>query len=347
MEKYMETIQAKSEQIVNSRFRWINLNTSTEFTDEGDDVIQGLSQPQKTLPCRYFYDDRGSELFEQICDLPEYYPTRTEQAILENYAVEIAQFTGSCELVELGSGSSRKTRLLLEAYDQLHQQLHYCPIDVSAGILKSTALSLLGQYPRLKLCGLAGTYEQALAQLPPSELENRMLIFLGSTIGNLNQEECDRFLTHIQQALQPGEFFLLGVDLQKPVEIIEAAYNDAQGITAAFNLNILQHINDRFEGNFDYHQFAHHAFYNPIKNQIEMHLRSLKTQTVVLKALDFQVTLQAGETIHTEISRKFHIPTLVDTLENHAFKPLHIWTDEKGWFGLLLCQRQCINGECP
>jgi L-histidine Nalpha-methyltransferase len=156
MEKYMETIQAKSEQIVNSRFRWINLNASTEFTDEGDDVIQGLSQPQKTLPCRYFYDDRGSELFEQICDLPEYYPTRTEQAILENYAVEIAQFTGSCELVELGSGSSRKTRLLLEAYDQLHQQLHYCPIDVSAGILKSTALSLLGQYPRLKLCGLAG-----------------------------------------------------------------------------------------------------------------------------------------------------------------------------------------------
>jgi L-histidine Nalpha-methyltransferase len=140
---------------------------------------------------------------------------------------------------------------------------------------------------------------------------------------------------------------LLGVDLQKPIEIIEAAYNDSQGITAAFNLNILQHINDRFEGNFDYHQFAHHAFYNPVKNQIEMHLRSLKTQTAVLQALNFQVTLQTGETIHTEISRKFHIPTLVDTLENHAFKPLHIWTDEKGWFGLLLCQRQCINGECP
>lgn len=343
----METIQAKSEQIVNSRFRWINLNSPTDFTDEGQDVVRGLSQGQKTLPCRYFYDDRGSELFEQICDLPEYYPTRTEQAILETYAEEIAQFTGSCELVELGSGSSRKTRLLLEAYDHLHHQLLYCPIDVSAGMLKSAALALLGQYPTLKLCGLAGTYEQALAQLPPLELENRMLIFLGSTIGNLNETECDHFLTQIQQALQPGEFFLLGVDLQKPIEVVEAAYNDSQGVTAAFNLNILEHLNDRFGGNFDLNQFAHHAFYNAAQHQIEMHLRSLKAQTVTLKALNFQVSFQANETIHTEISRKFHLPTLVNDLANHAFNPLHVWTDSQGWFGLLLCQRQCTNSECP
>lgn len=332
----------------NSRLRWISLTSSEALVDEGLDVVTGLKQSPKTLPCRYFYDDRGSDLFEQICDLPEYYPTRTEQAILETCALEIAQLTGMCELVELGSGSSRKTRLLLEAYDQLHTQLQYCPIDVSAGMLRATAIELLRQYPKLKLCGLAGTYEQALAQLPPAELENRMLIFLGSTIGNLNAQECERFLTQIQHALKPGEFFLLGVDLQKDVAIVEAAYNDAQGVTAAFNLNLLQHLNRRFQADFNPEQFEHWAFYNPTAHQIEMHLRSLKPQTVTLRSLNFQVILQAGETIHTEISRKFHLPTLMADLESHAFHPLQVWTDPQAWFGLLLCQRQCVDGEdCP
>jgi L-histidine Nalpha-methyltransferase len=343
----MAVTQVRNEKSESSRLRWITFNSAEDPVDSGQDVIQGLSQKQKTLPCRYFYDDRGSELFEQITDLPEYYPTRTEQAILERYALEIAHFTGACELVELGSGSSRKTRLLLEAYSQLNHQLHYFPIDVSAGILKTTATALLHQYPSLKLCGLAGTYEQALAQLPPAELENRILIFLGSTLGNLADQERSRFLTQIQQALQPGEFFLLGVDLQKPIEVIEAAYNDQQGVTAEFNLNILRHLNHRFQGNFALDRFEHLAFYNPGQHQIEMHLRSLETQTAVLKTLNCQVTLSADETIHTEISRKFHLPTLVNILEAHALQPLHIWTDPQHWFGLLLCQRQCTAGECP
>jgi dimethylhistidine N-methyltransferase len=342
----MTTIIGK-ESLDRSRFRWTSLNETEEFIDRGEDLIQGLNQTQKTLPCRYFYDDRGSELFEQITDLPEYYPTRTEQAILEQYAQEIVQLTGACELVELGSGSSRKTRLLLEAYSQINRQLHYCPIDVSAGILKATAIDLLNQYPHLKLSGLAGTYEQALTQLPPTEQENRLLIFLGSTIGNLNQEECHKFLTQIQQALEPGEFFLLGVDLQKPIEIIEAAYNDEQGVTAEFNLNILRHLNHRYGANFDSLQFAHYAFYHPVKHQIEMHLRSLTNQTVLLKDLNCRVSFQTGETIHTEISRKFHLPTLEKTLEDLALKPLQVWTDPQEWFGLLLCQRQCLDRECP
>lgn len=331
----------------NARLRWIMLNSFEAVVDEGVDIIQGLQETPKTLPCRYFYDDRGSQLFEQITDLPEYYPTRTEQSILATHALEIAQLTGSCELVELGSGSSRKTRILLEAYNTVHQELQYCPIDVSAGILKTTALELLYSYPRLKLCGLAGTYEQALAQLPARELENRMLIFLGSTIGNLNTQECDRFLSRIQQALKPGEFFLLGVDLQKDIAIVEAAYNDAQGITAEFNLNILNHLNWRFQGNFNLHQFEHRAFYNPDEHQIEMHLRSLEPQIAKLEALDFQVAFDAGETIHTEISRKFHLPTLLELLEAHALKPLQTWTDPNAWFGLILCQRQCVGVECP
>ncbi len=339
----MKISQVKSEQLQDNRLRWIAFSSSTESATVGQDVIQGLSLPQKTLSSRYLYDDRGSELFEQICDLPEYYPTRTEQAILETYALEIAQLTGTCELVELGSGSSRKTRLLIDAYQQLSHDLHYYPIDVSAGILKSTALDLLTQYPTLQLCGIAGTYEQALAKLPPPVLENRMLIFLGSTLGNLDEISCDRFLTQIQQALQPGEFFLLGVDLQKPIDIVEAAYNDAQGITAAFNLNILQHLNQLFQGNFDLNQFTHLAFYNPVDHQIEMHASSLITQTIDLKSISHQVTLQAGETICTEISRKFHLPTLAIELEKHSLQPLQIWADPQAWFGLFLCQRQCTT----
>ncbi|QLE45405.1 L-histidine N(alpha)-methyltransferase (plasmid) [Nostoc sp. C052] len=328
-----------------SRFRWINLHSSQLSIQEDTDIIQGLSNQPKTLPCRYLYDDQGSELFEQICELPEYYPTRTEQAILETSALEIAQMTGLCTLIELGSGSSRKTRLLLDAYSQFQQELQYFPIDVSAGILQATALDLLHQYPKLKLCGLAGTYEQALAQLPPAEFENRMLIFLGSTLGNLDEQECSDFLTQIKLTLKPGEFFLFGVDLQKPIEIIEAAYNDSQSITAAFNLNILHHLNRRFQGNFEVNQFEHWAFYNPVAHQIEMHLRSLKNQTAVLEALDYQVSLQSGETIRTEISRKFHLPTLVSVLENYALQPLQIWSDSQGWFGLILCQRQPTSHE--
>ncbi|MGG6263042.1 L-histidine N(alpha)-methyltransferase [Leptolyngbya sp. AN03gr2] len=317
------------------------------FIDTGEEVIQGLESTPKILPCRYFYDDRGSHLFEQICDTPEYYPTRTEQSILEAYAVDIVKLTGISELIELGSGSSRKTRVLLEAYSQLGQPLHYSPIDVSAGILKSTALELLTQYPTLHLCGLAGTYEQVLADLPSPSLENRMLIFLGSTLGNLDKPARDRFLTQIQQALKPREFFLLGVDLQKSIEVIEDAYNDAQGVTAAFNLNILRHLNHRFLGNFDLTQFQHLAFYNSVEQRIEMHLKSLTAQTIDLKTLNHQVRLEAGETIRTELSHKFHLPTLTIELENHALKPLQIWTDPQTWFGLLLCQRQSLGSDCP
>jgi L-histidine Nalpha-methyltransferase len=330
------------------RLRWIALATDLPQIDDGGDVIDGLTQTPKTLPCRYFYDDFGSELFEQITDLPEYYPTRTEQSILETYVSEIVELTGACELVELGSGSSRKTHTLLTAYSQLDDPLHYYPIDVSAGILLATALQLLDLYPQLNVCGIAGTYEQALAQLPPRMIQNRMLMFLGSTMGNLDDRSRDLFLTQVQYALQPGEFFLLGVDLQKPIDILESAYNDAQGITAAFNLNMLRHLNHRFDGDFNLDQFAHLACFNSTASQIEMHLKSLTAQTVNLQALDLKIGLRSGETIRTEISRKFQLPALADTLAAHALQPIKIWTDPQSWFGLILCQRQCLLAhDCP
>ncbi|MCL6750149.1 L-histidine N(alpha)-methyltransferase, partial [Nostoc sp. CCCryo 231-06] len=226
----------------------------------GSDVVKGLTQTSKSLPPCYFYDDRGSELFEQICDLPEYYLTRTETTILQQYAGEIAKITGACELVELGSGSSTKTRILLNAYQQLDYPLHYLPIDVCAGILESSAKQLLTDYPLLQVYALAGTYELALAKLLPTQLPSRMICFIGSSLGNLTPGECDVFFSEITEALQVGEYFLLGIDLRKPKQILEPAYNDSQGVTAAFNLNMLEHLNQRFEGNFDTTQFEHWAF---------------------------------------------------------------------------------------
>ncbi len=307
---------------------------------DGSDVVKGLTQTPKSLPARFFYDDLGSELFEQICELPEYYLTRTETAILQKFALEIAQMTGSCELVELGSGSSTKTRILLDAYNQLGYPLHYLPIDVSAGILESSAKQLMADYPSLQVHALVSTYELALEQLIPTQLPSRMICFIGSTLGNLMPQECEIFFSQIKDALHLGEYFLLGVDLQKAKHLLEAAYNDRQGVTAAFNLNVLEHLNWRFEGNLDTQMFEHWAFYNETQHQIEMHLRSLRSQTLQLRALDLTVEFEAGETILTEISRKFNLKTLQQELSRHSLVPLKTWTDPQQWFGLLLCQLQ-------
>lgn len=308
--------------------------------DNGNDVIAGLTKTPKSLPARYFYDDRGSQLFEQICELPEYYLTRTETAILQKCAREIASITGVCELIELGSGSSTKTRILLDAYNQLGYPLYYLPIDVSGGILESSAQQLLADYPSLQVHALVSTYELALEKLIPSELPNRMICFIGSTLGNLTCQECNLFLSQITAALLPGEYFLLGVDLQKPKDLLEAAYNDSQGITAAFNLNMLQHLNNRFDGNFDLQQFEHWAFYNETQHQIEMHLRSRRSQTIYLKALDTTIEFASNETILTEISRKFDLNTIQQTLTQQGLKTVQVWTDPQQCFGLLLCQLQ-------
>jgi len=313
-------------------------NSLESNLSQGVDVVSGLTQVPKTLPSHYFYDDRGSELFEKICALAEYYPTRTETTILQTCALEIAAATGPCELVELGSGSATKTRLLLDAYRQSDYPLRYMPIDVSGGMLERSAHELLVSYPTLQVHGLVGTYELALQQLPTTHLPTRMLLFLGSTLGNLNPQACQTFFTQITTALQPGEFFLLGVDLQKSQEQLEAAYNDALGVTAKFNLNMLQHLNWRFAGNFDLSQFQHWAFYNEPQHQIEMHLKSLKDQTVQLQALDLHIAFSAGETILTEISRKFDLAKIQQDLLAQSLAPVQVWTDPHNWFGLLLCQ---------
>ncbi|MEA5617033.1 L-histidine N(alpha)-methyltransferase [Cronbergia sp. UHCC 0137] len=309
-----------------------------ELRDDGEDVIKGLTQIPKTLSPKYFYDDHGSLLFEKICELPEYYPTRTEAWILNEYADEIAKITNCCELIELGSGSSTKTQALLTAYQKIADSCRYLPIDVSGGILKTSVLQLQKKYPDIAIHGLLGTYEQALVHLESNYLQSRMLFFLGSSLGNFNPEECDNFLNQVSHTLQPGDFFLLGIDLQKPKDILEAAYNDSQGVTAAFNLNMLSHLNWRFQGNFDINLFRHQAVYNQIDNQIEMYLHCQKSHWVTLAALDLKVFFAEGESILTEISRKFNLATMAKQMESKELKTVKTWTDEKGWFGLILCQ---------
>ena len=336
----MKTTTDIDSDLKTSRFyiRHLDLSTSLAIA-EGQDVVQGLSQSRKVLPPKYFYDARGSYLFEQICDLPEYYPTRTESWILRQYAIEIAQLTGYCDLIELGSGSSLKTRFLLDAYQQDGCDLYYQPIDVSSSILKESAEQLLNEYPTLNLRGLVGTYEQALADLSSASLSHRMLIFLGSSLGNFTPVECDHFMAQISAALATDDYFLLGVDLQKSRNILEPAYNDTQNITAAFNLNMLSHLNWRFQGNFDLSLFSHQAIYNKADTQIEMYLHCHQDHQVTLEALDFKVSFQSGESILTEISRKFNLEKIQAQLASHGLKTIQTWTDPKNWFGLILCTK--------
>ena len=314
--------------------------------NDGKDVIAGLTKSPKSLPPKYFYDDRGSELFEDICQLPEYYPTRTEASILEEYADEIAQITGCCELVELGSGSSTKTRLLLDAYQKIGGSFRYVPTDVSGGMLKNSVLELQEKYPNFSIEGFIGTYDETLAHLKSHPTQTsfeqtsltRTICFLGSSAGNFPPQEFDCFLNKVVNALKPGNYFLLGIDLQKPKEILEPAYNDSQGVTAAFNLNMLSHLNWRFQGNFDLDLFTHKAIYNQEKSQIEMRLYCQENVTFSLEILDLKVDFEKGESILTEVSRKFDLAVIQTELETKGFKVKKVWTDPKQWFGLILCQ---------
>lgn len=320
------------------KFRWTEFPPDPEEVDDGHDVVEGLSEPQKTLPPKYFYDAHGSQLFEKICDTPEYYPTRTEEQILAYRAPQLVDLTGPCELIELGSGSARKTRALIEAYLDKGVPVRFLPVDVSGSILKESSRELVSQYPELEIWGLIGTYEQALSLLPPRELSARMMIFLGSTIGNLTDDETASFLSRSARALKAGEYFLIGFDLQKDPAVLEAAYNDADGVTADFNLNILRHLNRRYGGDLDPAGFEHLAFYNREEHRIEMHLKSRADQHASLEGLGLEVDFEKGETIRTEISRKFSVEGMVETFDAQGFDLVQHWTDPNDWFALALFQ---------
>jgi L-histidine N-alpha-methyltransferase len=302
-----------------------------------DELRASLGEEPPRLPSKYFYDDRGSELFERITELPEYYQTRTEAAILAGAAGRIAALTGAEELVELGSGAATKTRLLLDAMAHAGRLRLYVPLDFSEGTLRRAAAELVAEYPGLAVHGVVGDFLEHLGELPPGR--RRLVIFLGGTIGNLGPEREREFLREVRDAMGPGDWFLLGTDLIKDPAVIEAAYNDAAGVTAEFNRNILRVVNEVAGGDFDPERFAHRAFWDAPMHRIEMRLVAASAQTVRLAAIPLTLTLAAGEEISTEISTKYDRAMAADLLAGAGFRPIEWFTDPGERFGLTLAAR--------
>lgn len=295
-----------------------------------EDVADGLRRTQKAIPPCYFYDARGSQLFEEICRQPEYYLTRTERAILQRHAADILDVVGECSFVELGGGSAVKTRLLFDEGVRRGYRLHYVPIDISASMLRKTAQRLQTEYAQMRIEGLVADYLHGLAALPAAP--RRLVLFLGSNLGNFTPAEQERFFTQLVAVLQRGDCLVLGLDLRKPIEVLEAAYNDRAGVTAAFNLNLLRRLNRELRANFDLATFSHLAFYNRQLHQIEMHLRSEIAQEVAIADLGIRVPFRAAETIHTEISRKFDVEEVRTQLRTYGLQECASWSDERDWF---------------
>lgn len=304
-------------------------------TDLRTDVQQGFSRHPKTLPPKYFYDERGSRLFDQICQTSEYYPTRTEDALLAKVATDIVHRSRPALIVELGSGTARKTRHLLDACEQVGCHGGYAPIDVCAEVLLESGQALIDRYPWLTVEAWCGDYAEGLTVLPPTP-GPRLFAFLGGTIGNYDEDEALRFLRGVRAAMAPEDVLLLGADRVKDPAVLHAAYNDAQGLTAAFNLNILAVINRELQGRFDLGQFAHRAGYDEGRARIEMHLHARCDQAVPIDGLDMVVRFEAGESVRTEISRKFTPDTLAGLLADAGFDCDAHYEPDNGYFSLML-----------
>jgi dimethylhistidine N-methyltransferase len=294
-----------------------------------EDVLSGLAKNRRQIPPKYFYDQEGSRLFDAICQLPEYYPTRTEIGLLKRYGREMAQCVGEGSvLVEFGSGSSIKIRLLLEAL----QPAAYLPIDISREHLFQSAKQLAADYPAVMVQAICADYTGSLT-LPEGFINKQKAgFFPGSSIGNFELHEAHQFLQRIASLLGSGSGLLIGVDLKKDVDILTAAYNDSRGITAAFNLNLLRRINRELQGDFDLNSFEHRALYNVAKGRVEMHLVSCKDQVVTVG--DHIFTFQTGESVHTENSYKYSIEEFQQLARAAGFQPQQVWCDEQGLFSV-------------
>ena len=291
-------------------------------------VHSGLSSTPRTLPCRYFYDDEGSRLFERICDLPEYYLTRTEDAILEQHADAMVEgWVADPVLVELGSGSSSKTRRLIDAALRAHGRLHYVPIDVSRAILEESSDALVSQYPNLRVTGYAANYRDALAKITGRFDRPKLFVFLGSSLGNYETEAAVDLLSLVARGMDASDRLLLGTDLDKNEAKLKAAYDDAEGVTARFNLNLLERINRDLGGDFVLDRFRHESRYNANHRRVEMHLVSQADQTVNIPAASLSIRLAQGESIHTENSHKYTPELLAELADRAGFEEEAAWTD--------------------
>ncbi|MGV0624942.1 L-histidine N(alpha)-methyltransferase [Mycolicibacter minnesotensis] len=302
-----------------------------------DDVRHGLQQHPKSLPPKWFYDETGSELFDRITRLPEYYPTRAEAQILRRHSAEVAAVSAADTLVELGSGTSEKTRMLLDALRDCGSLRRFVPFDVDAGVLQTAGEAIARDYPGIAVQGVCGDFEHHLAQIPAGG--RRLFVFLGSTIGNLTSAPRAAFLAGLAAVMHAGDGLLLGTDLVKDTARLVRAYDDAAGATAAFNRNVLAVVNRELDADFELDAFDHVARWNSAEQRMEMWLRSRRAQRVVIGALDLAVDFAAGEEMLTEVSCKFRREQVAGELAAAGLRPRHWWTDTAGDFGLSLALR--------
>lgn len=301
-------------------------------------VANGLQRHPRQMDCRFLYDARGSALYEQICEQPEYYPTRTEADILARYASEICEITGPVTLLELGSGSSCKTDFLLSAYRKTDPTTRYVPIDISESALLQASQAIGKRHPEVQVVGIHGTYQDALPLF--SCASPAMVVFLGSTIGNMNKDQEARFWQWMSSHMKSGDYFLLGIDLVKEAQLLDAAYNDAAGVTEKFTKNFFVRMNRELGSGLDISSIEHVANYNDSNQQVEICARFKKAQKADIVPLNQSFTIEANEKILIEISRKFELDELDSYLTSFGFETLKVFTDDRQWFASLLLKKK-------
>lgn len=325
--------------VVDSKLRYFKPHATKIEKSFAEEISFSLSQNSKFINPKFFYDSKGSSLFESICLLPEYYPTRTELGILKNLESDLLPFLDEqTKLVELGSGASVKTRVLIDIFTKLQTKTEYFPIDISE-ILTESSEQLLKDYDTLHITGIIDTYEGGLEFLKNYDEKKNLIIFLGSSFGNFTPNNGKEFLKNIFSTMKSGDLFLIGLDLVKDKNILESAYNDSADITAQFNLNVLSRINDELDADFDLNNFSHYSIYNEIDQRIEMNLKSLVSQSVIISKSNLLLNLEKNELIHTEYSHKYQVNQIKKILCDAGFEIKKMWLDDKKYFSLTLVSK--------
>ncbi len=312
-----------------------SIEPARDVPDIAEDVRAGLLSAPRSLPAKYFYDERGSRLFEQICATPEYYPTRTEEKLLSHYSEEIINQVKPEEIMELGSGNAQKTRRLFDACENTDHTCSYAPLDVCEPVLENISKQLQSDYHWLEVMPLLGDYHAGLENLPKSH-GTRLYVFLGGTIGNFSPAEAQDFIQEIKASMQPGDYLLLGADRVKDNHILDAAYNDEQGITAEFNLNVLHVLNRELKANFNPEHFEHQAGFNAEHNRVEMYLLCTQDHSVQLQGLNEEITFHQGDSILTEVSHKFTSDGLEELVEESGLNICKHYEPDNKYFSLIL-----------
>ncbi|MBT5200644.1 MAG: L-histidine N(alpha)-methyltransferase [Thaumarchaeota archaeon] len=339
MSNTLQENQDYKKYMVDSKLQYYKPHATKIEKTFSQEISASLNCKSKFISPKFFYDKKGSELFEKICTLPEYYPTRTEVSILEKLPVELLPFLDdSTRLVELGSGASVKTRLILDIFTKLQEKTEYFPIDISEILTESSEL-LLSNYNQLHITGIIDTYEGGLEFLKNYDDKKNLILFLGSSFGNFSPHDGYAFLQKIHSTMKSGDLFLIGLDLVKDKQILENAYNDSQGVTAEFNLNVLSRINDELDADFDLKNFEHHSVYHEEKQRIEMYLKSLVNQSVIISKSNLKLNLDKDELIHTEYSHKYNLSQIHTLLDSVGFSIENSWLDDKKLFSLTLVSK--------